>query len=953
MATKNIISANVRGLNNDNKCKTIWRWLNNINAKIVFLQETFCTKEIKNFPQNEWIIRYNFSSTPHSKGVAILFHRSLDVEIHNIHKKDDSRVILINATIDNTETTLCNVYAPNDSYTRRDFFNTLKYWIARHTDYENNLILGGDMNCALNNNDRLNNNRGNTDVSRDALHNLIKSLKLSDSWYVCNDTVQYTYFDPKYKSRSRIDYIFISEQIVHKVKFVKLKHTPIKEHHDAICLGYIIKDNKKGKGYWKLNSKLMEYPEYDTLVDNITDECTNGYADFDHTTRWELWKIKIQEGSISLGVHKAKQKNKYIKNLQNRLDQIKKDESNGIDINENDKNALIENIEQFYKEKNDGYLLRSKIKWTNEGERSTKFFFNLEKSRQSSNVIRQLKDEHGALKTLDNEILQIGTKFYDKLFETKNISQQDINDFLNDTEFENVLTERQKLECDEPISEKEITNVIKNLKTEKSPGCDGITPEFYKKYWNKIKHLFMNMIEETYRKGILPYTLRKAIVALLYKKGDKTLLKNYRPISLTNYDYKIICFALANRLQKVLQDIIHPDQTGYIKKRYIGTNARLLIDYFEHCENKQIPGILLYLDFEKAFDSVEWNFMTSTLEKFNFGKNFINWVKILYNKPTISIKNNGWLSSDIELSRGVRQGCPLSALLFVLTVEVMAIRIRNNNNIHGFQCQENNIKQSMYADDTTLLLNDVGSLDHAIDTVKKFSAVAGPILNVDKTEGMLLGPLKNTMQHYRGIVFTNEAIRCLGVYMGHDKNMCYQLNWSKKLEKIKLILERWKNRNLTIFGKNLIIKSLAVSQLIHTMSIIHTPPEILREVEKTIFNFLWNSHDRIKRKTLIGPKDSGGIEMLDIYCKDFALKAGWARRLHYKNCNSDFVNMILNKVGLNCEYLLKCSVTDRSYLANMLNLSDFWVNVFASILECKTAKDIALLNSSEFLAEPI
>ncbi len=463
----------------------------------------------------------------------------------------------------------------------------------------------------------------------------------------------------------------------------------------------------------------------------------------------------------------------------------------------------------------------------------------------------------------------------------------------------------------------------------------------------------MNMVEETYRKGILPYTLRKAIVALLYKKGDKTLLKNYRPISLTNYDYKIICFALANRMQKVLKDIIHPDQTGYIKKRYIGTNARLLIDYFEHCENKQIPGILLYLDFEKAFDSVEWNFMTSTLEKFNFGQHFINWVKILYNKPTISIKNNGWLSSDIELSRGVRQGCPLSALLFVLTVEIMATRIRNNNNIHGFQCLENNIKQSMYADDTTLLLNDVKSLDHAIDTVKKFSAVAGPVLNVEKTEGILLGPLKNSLQHYKGISFTNNAVRCLGVYMGHDQKACHELNWSKKIEKIKIILERWKNRNLTIFGKNLIIKTLAVSQLIHTMSIIHTPTEVLKEIEKLIFNFLWDSHDRIKRKTLIGPKNIGGIDMIDIYCKDTALKAGWARRLYYRNSNSDFVNMILNSVGLNCEYLLKCNIKDPKILVDTLNLPEFWATVFAGILECKTIKDISLLNSSEFLSEPI
>ncbi len=350
---------------------------------------------------------------------------------------------------------------------------------------------------------------------------------------------------------------------------------------------------------------------------------------------------------------------------------------------------------------------------------------------------------------------------------------------------------------------------------------------------------------------------------------------------------------LSNRLQKVLQKIIHEDQTGYIKGRYIGSNARLLNDYFEHCENFNIPGILLCLDFEKAFDSVEWNFMISVLEKFNFGQGFIKWVKILYNKPVIGIKNNGWISADISLSRGVRQGCPLSALLFVLTVEVMAIQIRDNKNIKGFDCHGQHIKSSMYADDTTLLLSDLNSLEKAIDTVENFSKVAGPKLNVDKTDGILLGPLKRTLAEHKGIKFTNNSVKCLGIYMGHNAAENHQKNWQEKIDKIKMIIERWKYRNLTFFGKILIIKSLVISKLIHTMTILVTPEEILKDVEKIIFGFLWDSHERIKRKTLIGTKNEGGIQMPDIYCKDNSLKAGWIKRISGKNANSNYVNKCL------------------------------------------------------------
>ncbi len=567
--------------------------------------------------------------------------------------------------------------------------------------------------------------------------------------------------------------------------------------------------------------------------------------------------------------------------------------------------------------------------------------------------VTEIKDSSGISHTDDNNILKECTKYYLNLFASKNISQKDIDRYLSEINIQNTLNQNQKEKCDEHISEKELKNVVNKLKNGKSPGCDGLTPEFYKKYWEIIKNLFINMVNETYKFGELPYTLRKAILALLFKKGDNTLLKNYRPISLTNYDYKIICFVLANRMQNVLTSIIHEDQTGYIRGRYIGSNARLLEDYFEHCDSFQIPGILLLLDFEKAFDSIEWNFMTSVLTKFNFGEGFIKWVKILYNKPIISIKNNGWLSEDINLFRGVRQGCPLSALLFVLAVEIMAISIRNNNTIHGFQCNDSEIKESMYADDTTLLLSDLDSVDNAITAINNFSKVAGPKLNMNKTEGILLGPLKDSIRSYNEINFTNDAVRCLGIYIGHDKNECLKKNWVDKLEKIKIIFERWKGRNLTIFGKILIIKSLATSMLIHTMSILEVPDDILKEIEKMIFNFLWNSHERIKRKTLIGNKESGGVEMLDIFCKNKALKAAWLRKLHTKNPNSEFVNMYLKKFGFKIDYLIKCNTADVNQLIKELNLPKFWAEVFAYANECKSIKNIENMSESEFLAEPI
>ena len=172
--------------------------------------------------------------------------------------------------------------------------------------------------------------------------------------------------------------------------------------------------------------------------------------------------------------------------------------------------------------------------------------------------------------------------------------------------------------------------------------------------------------------------------------------------------YKILAFIMSKRMQKVFCSVIDDDQTGYIKGRFIGQNTRLVSDIIEN--NKYKNGILLFLDFKKAFDSVEWDFMFESLKLFNFGPMFCQWIKTMYTNPVFFLKNNGHLSLKITMERGIRQGCPVSALLFILVVEVLATNIRKNKNIHGLEAafihKQKYIKLSQYADDCTVFLKN-------------------------------------------------------------------------------------------------------------------------------------------------------------------------------------------------------------------------------------------------------
>ena len=163
---------------------------------------------------------------------------------------------------------------------------------------------------------------------------------------------------------------------------------------------------------------------------------------------------------------------------------------------------------------------------------------------------------------------------------------------------------------------------------------------------------------------------RRSVLRLIPKKGDLTDIKNWRPISLLNTDYKLLAHVLANRLQIILPSIISKNQSGYLKGRNISLNIRSTFDIIQNIENENSSGLLAFLDFEKAFDKLDWTFLGRCLKIFMFGTNFQKWVRILYNELESCIINNTTTSKYFKLSCGIRQGFPLSALLHVCVVAV-------------------------------------------------------------------------------------------------------------------------------------------------------------------------------------------------------------------------------------------------------------------------------------------
>ena len=298
---------------------------------------------------------------------------------------------------------------------------------------------------------------------------------------------------------------------------------------------------------------------------------------------------------------------------------------------------------------------------------------------------------------------------------------------------------------------------------------------------------------------------------------------------------------------------------------------------------KNIPGLLLFLDFEKALDTVEWPFIQGTFEHYNFGPSAINWIKLFYHNVESCVLNNRWSSEFFNHERGVRQGCPLSPYIFILCVEVLADAIWKNENIKGIAVNEQEVKISQYADDTTLIVDrSKESFLTSLQILENFGIILGLRLNNRKTEAMWIGASNKNETIFcpeKDLKWVKDKVKALGIWLSTNPDITIEGNYSRKLTKVKNSLSCWELRRLKLLGKITVLKSFIAPQLIYILSPLPTSHSALDEVNKLFFDFLWNSKgDKIKRDIIISDYENGGLKMIDIRLFTKELKSSWVKK---------------------------------------------------------------------------
>lgn len=723
------------------------------------------------------------------------------------------------------------------------------------------MIWAGDFNCY----DDLLDKMGGS-VSIDMRLTDLKSVSfLRDAWRLKHPRDrQFTWFSSDFSIASRLDSFLISRYLWEQVVSCEIRPCVYSDHDFVYMELDLHLVSQHGPGVWKFNNSLLQDEKFCSSVSDLIDRFVQLRSSFpSDLIMWDRLKYEIKCFTINYSRERWKQLSLERILLVNRLSFLKRRLAAGCDV-KTEIRHLETLLMQLFDQQLQGSKIRSRVKWIEEGETPSKYFFRLENEQHAKVFVSSVFDSSGAEVSSLPEMMEAHETFYSDLFSSENIdlpSQEDL--------FSHILarlSESERTSCEGPLTLAEASIALDRSNRNKSPGADGLTVEFYSHFWGKLGELLVAVFNLGLENGELPESMKASITRLIHKRDDKRLLKNWRPISLLNVDYKICSKAVSLRLAKVLGSIVDPDQTCSIPGRSMSSKLVLLRDTLAFIERTGETGILLSLDQEKAFDRVDRTFLLRLLQHLGFGPWFRSCISTLHIGAFMQVLVNDFLSNPISLERGVRQGDALSPMLYVLCVEALACKIRDSPEIEGFLlpgARGLQFKVSQYADDTTAFVKDEKSLVALFETISVFEKGSGAKLNKAKTEALWLGAWKNRSDEPLGLSWVKYT-KILGIFFG-SVNVERDV-WEPRLSKLDKCVSRWKNRSLSLIGKVLILNILGLSKLLFVSSILSPPRWVCDKVNRIIWPFLWGSRvETVARKSLVCPEADGGLGLREFH----------------------------------------------------------------------------------------
>lgn len=876
-----IITLNARGLRNKVKQNEIISMARFLGVNIILVQETHLrASEAKEFDRDFKTKSFWSYGSHNARGVGIIFLNTQGFRINKFEKDTEGRVLSVDIIMGEQATRIINIYGPNKQKESQEFFSEIMpyYFIGSY-----NFIVGGDFNCVIEPQRDMSSGRHKNAHGARELKTTVEALHLSDVWE--NKKKGDSGFTRlSTKGGSRIDRFYVSKEILKRTREILLIETIGISDHMGVMIRVNMDNNFHRQRPWKMNLKLLDDKEIkEQLINMLQQEAQDTNKTFEW---WSNVKRKIKDFLRESGKRKAREKRQLIAQIQNHLRSFKNGGQGTI-------TGLSEKAAETH------LLLLREERWEAVRSMASRDRFELETwcSRRSLAKILckaqpqmdTLLNKHGGEVSKQHELEQVSREYFADIFEKGVPPKKTFGAPFPDTE--GII-----------ITNREAFLAVKGMGKKKAPGPDGIPAEFYQQFWDILGPSLVQVLNNGLKSNTFPPEFSEGLVTLICKNTERAReLTAWRPITLLNVDYKIASKIIANRIEGDLGKCVSAFQAANVAGRSIQEKLWELRDTIEWSSERGINGILLSVDQAKAFDLVLHNFIRKTLTENCFDKGLINAIGTLYNNAESRIIINGQLTESFKIKRGVRQGCPLSPLLYIIAFDKLLNQINRNPTIKGIELPTKKETKTIvaFADDLTVVVKDENAIQETIKEIAHYAKESGARINKEKTKLLYLGNLQPKQNYGFSVV---QEIKILGITF--NKQGVATRTWDLLEQEIKKTMTDFTQEKIPLMARAQIIKSVIIPKCNYAFAAACPQQKWLSRMEKLCFQFIWEGKTQwVAQKKLKMPVNMGGLQLPDFQqlVSAHAIR-GIDRGLDSETAGSDLCKFWL---GLNIRHFVK------------------------------------------------
>lgn len=785
------------------------------------------------------------------------------------------------------------IYAYADPIKRRKFYLSLLNFAPLVTliQSHNKLIITGDFNYSLVNPSGTP-PAWRTLVNQNLLNCMASPLDIHPTFRrgTLLSTIDYIYASPFLHSLLRST----------SIDFINSSWTD----HALLSASFQFRSGSHGPGLWRMNPNLMKNDKFvsrlseaiDTFAVSLPSELTDPHL------HWEKLKEEIQRVARSFGRRQASWRHQQLRRLQSKRNRILRQYKTDGHLSH-----LLPVVEHqigfLQSEITANNILRAGRYWREHGERSAGYLKRTIDSRAASRHISSLKESPDSVVVTDaNEMQDIAKRFYKNLYSCEPVSSYHTETILAHILEQDRLTTEEAAALMVPFRYDDLLQASARCPTASSPGNDGLPYEALSFVFRNesLQHLVLRVYNQALSSGIFPPSWTSTCTVLLPKKGDLNLLQNWRPISLINTDAKVFTRLLTGRIISRCSHLIHEVQKGFMPQRFIGDNGLMMQLVKIEAEQRQSPEIGLLLDQEKAYDRVHPDYLKKVMLKFGFPSSLVSTLCKLFFETKIHINLNGFITSPLTQERGLRQGDPLSPLLFNIAFDPFLRSIEHAPLFQGFQFRQSAnsselhlvppppVKVLAYADDVAVFLRNPEDFHHLCTLYNIYAQASNAKLNLGKTEAFSLSghphPQWQSFLNSHGISTWHDhaslsAIRYLGfaICSSIAQRNAFVNDMLLKLQNACFLHSL---RQLSFRGRVTVMNTLIYSKLWYVLRLLSIPQASLQKFASMGYKFVTRkAFPKFKHEFLFADRQQGGLKLLDPSKQQLVLQWKWVRPL--------------------------------------------------------------------------